>query len=145
MRYTGQDLKKLTQEERLALFRKWGAEAYGSDRWMSTFARDIAMSRRNVVDYSRGVIQVSIPVLLLLQEWAYEKTTPRILLDAIRDVSRDMESMANSMRFAANQITRNLNKEPERTAFKTPPEPPAPRADDHDDPSDEDDFESSQL
>lgn len=140
--YSAQDLRELTEDERLEIFRDLGIACYGSERFHSKFARDSGWSRRTFWNWTQGDTPIPIAAILLLQEWSGRKTTPEVLLTAMGTVSKDMENIAKTIKSASQYISNTLREERQARRFRedgpaeqlTAPEPaaadPVPEHDD---------------
>lgn len=106
--HTAKTLNTLGTKARVDLFEKLALSIYGTDRFNTILAADLGLTRRAVGNWRNGRSCPPIWAILLVQEWAFEKTSDQILLKAAASMAGDMASVARTLLRASQAFERNL-------------------------------------
>jgi len=113
--YSATDLASMTDEQRLAALEDLGAKVYGSARYGAEFCRQSGWAPKTLANWRARSSPVPVQAVLLLQEWSGGKTTDRIMVEALADLSRELGGMARTLQRTAREISGNL-RDPDATA-----------------------------
>jgi hypothetical protein len=106
--YTAKTFEKLDREAKLAAFEAAGLRAYGSARFGAEFSSQSGWAAKTIANWRAKSGDVPVQAVLLLQEWSGGKTTQAIMIEAFKDVARDLAGVSRTLNSAANAVSVNL-------------------------------------